>query len=836
MSAMTRDLLLFPIGSTLFGVWEKDISSVSPARTLHRLPLSPPAIAGMTVIEDRGVTVFDLGACFGAAALPPEERTRFLLVREGDRTIGFAVAGKIETHACSDEQVIALPEAVRTPVIGTCTVRNRTVIPLISIRTLHERLQQGMLDMPPPKDAGPVDVRPTVPGGALRFLSFGSDLFCVPGEGTSVLKATDTPMSILTYARPPVTGVLFHDGAIIPVLELAARLGSEDGGTGSDILITNSDGRRYAIPIAADRGLSEAGEIKLSPLPPLVTNAWMHEAIVRHGTIVPVVDLAILMTAPERGNATPYREKAYVTDSGFSARFQRESVEVIEFSLLGSLHALPKDEVKEAVPPMPFRTIPGLPEIVLGVAERGGKLLPVLDLAAIFGRRTAAGGQARMLRIENGDFHALVLVEGIDGERILTPELQRTVPIALPHDVLYGCYLDERAVRLIMNVHALAVHFERTEVRDLVASLAPPVTAQPLLGEQQAERPSAEAPREAPKDGDPVAPGATRYDRSRAAAMMAARQREQEELKRQQAASVVARKKAQKREDEPLRPLALERAKEAEEVRLREEATARARAKTEAAAREAEERRRADEIRARAEAEATAKAEAEAKERSAAKERAAAEEKERKAREREREQQEQQRKQAAAREKARKREEDARRAEEARRAARQTQREQADRERQRAEEGSRQVEVEEVGAQASRVPAAGDPRSSAAPQRPARSRKALSIAAAVAAVLVLLLYWIGSPSRIGRDGAEHAPVRRQAVPPQEPEAPLILDIPPSMPQQDIVVYVVVKGDTLWDISERFTGNPFNYPRVAKDNSIATPDLIFPGQRIRLIQQ
>jgi len=67
------------------------------------------------------------------------------------------------------------------------------------------------------------------------------------------------------------------------------------------------------------------------------------------------------------------------------------------------------------------------------------------------------------------------------------------------------------------------------------------------------------------------------------------------------------------------------------------------------------------------------------------------------------------------------------------------------------------------------------------------------------------------------------------VPVPEPEAlpPLYLTVPPErviVPEQE--TYAVVKGDTLWGIAKRFTGNPFNYPRVARDNSIATPDLIF----------
>ena len=47
-------------------------------------------------------------------------------------------------------------------------------------------------------------------------------------------------------------------------------------------------------------------------------------------------------------------------------------------------------------------------------------------------------------------------------------------------------------------------------------------------------------------------------------------------------------------------------------------------------------------------------------------------------------------------------------------------------------------------------------------------------------------------------------------------------------------YVVIKGDTLWDISERFLGDPFEWPEVWKRNEyIINPHLIFPGDTIRL---
>lgn len=59
----------------------------------------------------------------------------------------------------------------------------------------------------------------------------------------------------------------------------------------------------------------------------------------------------------------------------------------------------------------------------------------------------------------------------------------------------------------------------------------------------------------------------------------------------------------------------------------------------------------------------------------------------------------------------------------------------------------------------------------------------------------------------------------------------------SAPEQTIEVqyYTIAKGDSLWKIAEKFYGNGSKYTGIFEENRevIKDPDLIFPGQKIRI---
>jgi len=65
-------------------------------------------------------------------------------------------------------------------------------------------------------------------------------------------------------------------------------------------------------------------------------------------------------------------------------------------------------------------------------------------------------------------------------------------------------------------------------------------------------------------------------------------------------------------------------------------------------------------------------------------------------------------------------------------------------------------------------------------------------------------------------------------PPPAKDAPA----PHETPKE--IKHVVVSGDTLWDIAAQYLGDPFQYPELARLSQIRDPDLIYPGDVIRIV--
>lgn len=52
-------------------------------------------------------------------------------------------------------------------------------------------------------------------------------------------------------------------------------------------------------------------------------------------------------------------------------------------------------------------------------------------------------------------------------------------------------------------------------------------------------------------------------------------------------------------------------------------------------------------------------------------------------------------------------------------------------------------------------------------------------------------------------------------------------------KEEIINYVVKRGDTLWEIASQYLGSGEKYPQIAQENNIPNPNLIYPGQVFKI---
>lgn len=468
-------ILSVRIGDFHFAVRREDFLDISGGSKIHHLPLTPPHFEG--IVDYDGVTtyVFDLTVMAGINSKNYSTEKVLLIVSKKKPATAFSIDELESEEAFSPESILPLPAYLKTPLIDSAVIKDDHLLPLININKASQAIQsdewQGLapsLAMPSLKSSQKISAEK-----GLKLFSLGGETFA--SCGSESLESSVGPEKIHFLPGLPdfVCGISFYKGKVLTLIDTSLRIRGQKGGATSKVLISDAGGDLFGFFVDNVRGNLAKGKNISFKLPAIAEKPWAQDAIIKGKEGIVLINLPKLLI-PDEVEEKKEGLHIYKPDPSLESRFTKEAMTIRDFTIAGRQYALPGDQVKEVIPFRQHHHLPWLPSIIVGVAEHGGTMLPVIDIATCFGFHSKPSKGWKLIHLVNGDFSALILAQAVFDVHELKAKDQKRVPVVMKHRFLYGCYPDNetKVVRLILDVHKLTVYFDEERVRDVFTSMA----------------------------------------------------------------------------------------------------------------------------------------------------------------------------------------------------------------------------------------------------------------------------------------------------------------------------------------------------------------------------
>lgn len=484
------NLLIFTIEGFSYGILEAHINElVSGAEKLHKLPFFPKRVAGIATVEIKGGdsskkssknnkktgskvgTFFDLGYCLGHKK--DTFTTGGYLFTIGSKSIkdpieGFATTRPPEIIEVNKKEILEMPKAMLSTELLGCLSTAKGLIPVLDISSLYKDIKGKNWALPTfdisvdnLKGSEISSLRivdlPASDEESLEYLLNGSllDKDDIKLESTCNVK----------FAPPHIECFALAGGNLMVVLNIGVLAGTKKVDLSSGTVLGVSKAG-IGLLVESDRGISKA---QLKENLPLATTALISKVIIKDKEIVPLLNFNELLSVNSRAVKEKflYRNKK----SDFAESFGSDEVGLLEFTIRGLRHAIPKEEEGDSFPLKKPRPLEGLPDIFLGVVEHKGDILPVLDPAQCFGVKTETPFE-KMVLIKKDGFRVFIVTEGKPKAITVEAVNQKQLPLSMDKEYVYGCYVEDDSVGLVLNMEALLLDYDEDEFKEFFGTVA----------------------------------------------------------------------------------------------------------------------------------------------------------------------------------------------------------------------------------------------------------------------------------------------------------------------------------------------------------------------------
>lgn len=146
-------LVTFRLGDETFGIEIKNVHEIIRWQEVTRIPRAPAFLEGVIDLRGNVVPVLDLRRRFGTGAAERGPKTRIVVVRVAEATLGLVVDSVAEVLKCPPDRISAPPSAVagvgREFLRGICRLSDRLVVLLDVDRILEADEAESLTSLAP---------------------------------------------------------------------------------------------------------------------------------------------------------------------------------------------------------------------------------------------------------------------------------------------------------------------------------------------------------------------------------------------------------------------------------------------------------------------------------------------------------------------------------------------------------------------------------------------------------------------------------------------------------------------------------------------------------------
>ncbi|MCE7798165.1 chemotaxis protein CheW [Sphingobium sufflavum] len=390
-------MLTFSVGETRMAVSAALVQEIAPLPRIARVPHAPDALLGVANMRGTAVPVISLATLLNLG----DAATHRIVVVDADGPVGLAVT--------SVSQVVGEAEAASLHQIDVAALMGKA---MMQRRT--RRSGGGAIAAPTGEHDAEDDTLPLV-----TFIAGGQD-FALPLSAIEEVLRLPASIALLPHADTVVVGSMTAQGAVLPLLSLAALLSLPVAAfTGrSRVVVVRIGAHRVGIVVDAIRSIERVAESAIDPVP---------QALHRNGAEARIQAICrmeggtrlLSVLAPDmllRDDITAkllqgdLKEQHVMADDAMDAQSER----FLLFRIGEEHFGLPIGAVEEvAALPSRLTPLPKAPDFVQGVMHARGKMIPVIDQGQRFNGIPTTSAKPRVVVVQIGTLTAGFIVDAV---------------------------------------------------------------------------------------------------------------------------------------------------------------------------------------------------------------------------------------------------------------------------------------------------------------------------------------------------------------------------------------------------------------------------------------